>query len=419
MNTLVKLMLMSILTAGMMTLTACSSDDDVLNEAGCSSGAMMRPAAQTDRTVLVYLAGHNNLSNCLEKNVEQIKKGSKSMSSGTLLVFVRSQKSGKIPWLARIEKGQVKDSLSVKDLGISVNGNYACDPVMMGKVLKYAYSRYPAKEYGLVLGGHSTGWMIEEEPNTRAFGHDTGSSFSGNAKWINVPTMVRVLEQVPHLKFIFADCCNFMCLESMYELRNVADYIIGSPAEIPGSGAPYEEVVPDFFKNGTFYTSIINKYDAAQQGHLPLTVVKTSEMEQLASATRTALDIVQNKIGNDYAKTEGLIHYNYSGNNDITFHQEYTVFYDAGDFFLSQLPAQDYRQWKQALDRAVIEKRFAKQWVTCKIWRFFYTDFEMTKEKFHGVSMFVPQNPDGKYGKYYARYNQDIRQLQWYQTVGW
>ena len=54
--------------------------------------------APTDRTVLVYLAGHNNLSSDLEKNVRQIKEGSKAISDGTLLVFVRTMQSGVIPW---------------------------------------------------------------------------------------------------------------------------------------------------------------------------------------------------------------------------------------------------------------------------------------------------------------------------------
>ena len=49
---------------------------------------------------------------------------------------------------------------------------------------------------------------------------------------------------MPHLKFIMADCCNFMCLENLYELRDVCDYIIGSPAEIPAQGAPYYDIVP-------------------------------------------------------------------------------------------------------------------------------------------------------------------------------
>lgn len=61
---------------------------------------------------------------------------------GTLLIFVRTMQSGRTPWLARIENGEVKDSVSVDDLGIRVNGNYACDPAMMEPVLRYAYSHY-------------------------------------------------------------------------------------------------------------------------------------------------------------------------------------------------------------------------------------------------------------------------------------
>lgn len=421
MKNLAKMMLVSILTAGMMTLTACSSDDDMLDEEQYNADMANRGTTQADRTVLVYLAGYNNLSGNVEKNVCQLKNGSKNISNGTLLVFVRSQSSGKTPWLARIERGQVKDSLSVDDLGIRVNGNYACDPEMMGQVMKYAFSHYPAKEYGLVLGGHSTGWLIEEEPNksgTRAFGHDTGDYIYGEAKWINVPTMARLLEQGPHLTFLFADCCNFMCLETMYELRHVADYIIGAPSEIPGEGAPYEQMVPAFFEKTAFHTSIIDKYHAAQKGCLPLSVVKTSEMDQLADATRTAVEILKSKIGTGYANTEGLIHYNYSGCN-TTFHHEYNIFYDAGDLMRSQLSQSEYEQWKRALDRAVIEKRYAEQWTTWLTWRYVYADFEMTPEKYHGVSMFVPQDPTGEYGKYYAQYNKDIQQLKWYEAVGW
>ncbi len=38
----------------------------------------------------------------------------------------------------------------------------------------------------------------------------------------------------------------------------------------------------------------------------------------------------------------------------------------------------------------------------------------MTEEKFHGVSMFVPQNPSKGY---YARFNEDIKQMEWHQVV--
>ena len=416
-------MLMSILTIGtMMSFTACSSDDDMLMTAKSSETMNFNQYAAAERTVLVYLAGKNNLSQLLQTNLEQMKAGSRRIGNNTLLVFVRRDIQGEKPWLARISNGELTDSVSLDDMGIGTSNIQACNPELMEQVLRYAYSHYPANDYGLVLGGHSTGWLIEQEAcDTRAFGVDNGDGYtysSKNKRWINVPTIARVLEHVPHLKFIFADCCNFMCLETMYELRHATDYIIGSPAEIPAEGAPYEQIIPSLFEKNTFYSSIIDIYHRTRNGEVPLSAVKTSAMDQLASATRYALDIVQAKNGNGYADTQGLIHYGYSASS-IDFHQEYNLFYDAGDFFRSQLSESDYRLWKQALDEAVVEKRFAKQWRTCMTWHYTYSDFEMTEERYHGVSMYIPQDPNTEYGQYYAQNNEDIKQLKWYQSVGW
>ena len=419
---LVKTMLVSILTAGtMMSFTACSSDNEVLSEVNDNLQLNASRYAPAERTVLVYLAGKNNLSQSLQTNLEQMKAGSRNIiGNNTLLVFVRRDIQGEKPWLARISNGEVTDSVSLDDMGFGKSNMQACNPELMEQVMRYAFSHYPANEYGLVLGGHSTGWLIDEEPGqTRAFGVDNGDGYTysrKNKRWMNVPTMARVLERVPHLKFIFADCCNFMCLETMYELRNVTDYIIGSPAEIPAEGAPYEQIIPALFEKNTFCSSVIGIYYRAQNGELPLSAVKTSAIDQLANATRNALDMVQAKIGNGYADTQGLIHYGYSGSS-IQFHQEYNLFYDAGDFFRSQLSENDYLQWKQALDKTVIEKRFAKQWRTCMTWRYIYSDFEMTEEKYHGVSMYIPQDANTEYGIYYAQNNEDIKQLKWYQSV--
>ena len=418
---LVKTMLVSILTVGtMMSFTACSSDNEVLSEVNDNLQLNASRYAPAERTVLVYLAGKNNLSQALQTNLEQMKAGSRLIGNNTLLVFVRRDMQGEKPWLARVNNGELTDSVSLDDMGFGKSNMQACNPELMEQVMRYAFSHYPANEYGLVLGGHSTGWLIDEEPGqTRAFGVDNGDGYTysrKNKRWMNVPTMARVLERVPHLKFIFADCCNFMCLETMYELRNVTDYIIGSPAEIPAEGAPYEQIIPALFEKNTFCSSVIGIYYRTQNGELPLSAVKTSAIDQLASATRYALDMVQAKIGNGYADTQGLIHYGYSGSS-IQFHQEYNLFYDAGDFFRSQLSENDYLQWKQALDKTVIEKRFAKQWRTCMTWRYIYSDFEMTEEKYHGVSMYIPQDANTEYGIYYAQNNEDIKQLKWYQSV--
>jgi len=186
-------------------------------------------------------------------------------------------------------------------------------------VLKYAVSRYPAtRDYGLVLWGHSTGWLINSDSlaYTRAYGVDNGinSATIDVGKWMNVPTLARVLKKLPHMRFIFADCCMFMCLESLYELRDVADFIIGSPAEVPQDGAPYQTVVPAMFDYDNFATKIVDNYYVQKNGpnkdlDLPLTVVKTSEMEPLAKATRTALQAVKDFHGAEYNDTKDLIYY--------------------------------------------------------------------------------------------------------------
>ena len=85
--------------------------------------------------------------------------------------------------------------------------------------------------------------------------------------------------------------------------------MIDSPAEIPVPGAPYDQIVPDMFKDGDFYKTIIDKYYYSVGGELPLVAVKASEMENVAQATRNALVAVKENIGSGYADMTGLIHY--------------------------------------------------------------------------------------------------------------
>ena len=400
-------------------MTACSSNDDAFEPVQPSPKDHESRTVAQAKTVLVYMAGRNDLAGIVNVDLNEMKQGSKRLGNNdNLLVFVRRDKSEQLPWLARIKNGVVTDSVSLKDMGITSSDgeNRASDPVVMEGVMRYAFSHYPAADgnYGLVLWGHGSGWLMDNEVkrvNSRAFGVDKGEY--GRALWMNIPTMANILKGMPHLKFIMADCCNFMCLDVLYELRNVTDYIIGSPAEIPNQGAPYDEIVPDMFADGRFYTSIIDKYYKSVNGYLPLTAVQSSQMEQLAQATHQAMQAVQSNLNGDYADMTGLIHY-YHTDDDSDFHPEYNIFYDAGDFFLAHAPQDAYQQWKQSLDQAVVEHRNATIWSTDKVWFMKYSDFTVTDAKMHGVSMFVEQNPaKGNYTKY----NEDIKKMAWWNAI--
>ena len=382
-------------------LSACSKDDDE------------QKTPQT-RTVLVYMSGENNLLDYAEADLKEIMDASIQLTEDDqLLVWYDRAKKDELPWLARIVNGKLRDSVSIADMQISDKDDYSSDPHVFEKVLTYAYGHYPATQgYGLTLWGHASGWLKADSiAYSRAYGIDNGynstTSFSGF--WLNIPTISRVLEGQPHLDFILADCCNFMCLESIYELRSVTDYIVGSPAEIPDPGAPYATVVPEMFKRQNAAKGIMLKYADCYQDALPLSVAKTSEMDALAEATHDVLKAIYSRLGMEYPDMTGLIHY--YNESPGRFYPYYNIFYDAGDFVKQYATDEEYEQWKQVFDRVVVDKTIAKSWAVNKSWYVYYTDFEVTEQKFHGVSMFVPQDPN--YG-YYKRYNKDIKMMAWW-----
>ena len=387
----------------MALLTACNKDDEV-------------KTPQT-RTVLIYMSAENTLSPDSDSDLAEIKEGSQKLTDDDqLLVYYDRARKDELPWLARIVKGQLKDSVSIVDMQISDKDDYASDPHVMEKVLAYAYGHYPATQgYGLTLWGHASGWLKQDSiAYTRGYGVDNGlnSSSYDSGYWLNMPTLKRVLEKQPHLEFILADCCNFMCIESLYELRKVTDYIVGSPAEIPDRGAPYTTIVPEMFKHQDAVKGIIAKYAAEYPDYQPLSVVKTSEMEALAEATKSVLKAIYGRLESDYPDMSELIYYynDYSG----SYKPYYNIFYDAGDFVKKFATDGEYKQWKEALDRVVTDKVFSARWTTNKYWSTYYSAFTATEEKYHGVSMFVPQDPD--YGRYVVR-NEDIKMFEWWWKV--
>lgn len=401
-------------------LAACHKDDTEENE------------VKADRTVLVYISGECSLWDFIDDDLKEMKAGSQSIGDNNLLVYVDNATTGEIPWLARINKGQITDSVSFTEIAKVMNLDpaeslvkgdpYSSEAQVMEGVLRYAFQKFPSKnnDYGLVLWGHGSGWLIKDSisytamARQKAYGIDNGRNDKGysadNGKWLNIPSMAKLLSKLPHLSFIFCDCCNMMCLEVAYELRNVTDYLIGTPAEIPGVGAPYNTVVPAMFEKTTFWKSIVDYYFKQRAGgfDVPLSVIQTNGMENLANATKTVLKNSASKIGEGYPNTSGLIYYYY----DSSSHQ---VFFDANDFILKYADTNEYNSWKQVLDKTVIYKKMATSWMINKnSWPNYYGNyFTVTEEKYGGVSMFVPtyiqQTTD----------NKDIQQMQWYKAAGY
>lgn len=393
----------------------------VLIMASCSKDTLSGDSfviTPANQTVIVYMSAENNLTGVATTNLNQMIQGSSSLAdSSNLIVFVDSADKTKAPYILRIKDGKK----TVDPAYTTTEDFYASDPAKMKEILTWIMNRYPSDSYSLVLWGHSGGWMITKDSVAwtqtknavrREYGVDTGNNTEGNSgMWINLPSLATVLNSLPHkFKYILADCCNFQCVESAYELRNSADYIIGSPAEIPAAGAPYTQILPSLFSDkDDFYKELTDIY-YEQNGNnykVPMSVIKTSEMDNFAKATMSMIPYL---MGQDILRPDTLVYYLHA------YPSYRKIMYDMNDVMLHYAPnTEAYNKWKSALDKTVIYKRFASKWLAEEPYTLSSNEFNLTESKYGGISMFVPQKTYDTYG---LSYNSDIKKMSWYYAVG-
>lgn len=386
---------------GLLLLSACSNGD----------GEDSRHPAK--RTVIVYMAAENTLSGSAQSDINEMIQGVKSISKyDNLIVFVDRASSTEKPFIIHLQDNDKQPADTIRKYEQDF---YTSDPEKLKEVLGWVMTNYPANDYGLILWGHANGWVIMNDvaSSRRAIAVDNGKNIiSDKGLWLEIPSLRTALEALPHsFKFIFADCCNMQNIEVAYELKDVTDYLIASPAGIPGDGAPYDKIIPDLFNydDVQMYTKTCDDYYAKtdeENGHLPISAIRTGQMPQLAAATKTVLkDIYDTHTDID---TDGLIYYytyKVSDPNEKTM-------YDMNDFIRKYAEETDYNNWLNAFNAAVVYKKMSKKW---QVQGTLVFDFDVTEERFGGVSMFFPLE---RYEHTLIKYNKGIREMAWYHAVG-
>lgn len=378
---------------GIMLFASCNDDNDK------PSGELL------EKTVILYLTGDNNLSSNVEDNITALTAGSAGLGEKNKIV-VFTDNTGTRPMKLVICNGMVETQEEYD------SEFYMTSPTMMKTLLTSAMNDYKAKSYGLMLWGHSTGWLVETDTiRTRGYGYDdNGGSTAMTKIWINFPTIAGILESLPSkFDFIIGDCCLLQCAEVAYELRKCTNYIIGSPSETPEFGIPYKEIVPYMFSSSTdSYLKIADAItdqtyeDYGTKYNTPSSVIKTSEMETLAAATKKVIE--QGLLPSPLYTTKAIYYFKYNGMN---------IMYDMNNIFATNVDATAYNEWKKAFDAAVVYKKPSKRWITSYIWK---GDFTVTDDNYGGMSMYFPMDHYDNMTKY--RPNEDIKTTQWYKAAG-
>lgn len=388
-------------------LSACNNEEDKIKTVG-------------SRTVLVYMAAENSLSDnkdwdvnlpLPDADVSEMEAGAKSLPDNVnLILFWDSPKTNSK--LYRIDKSGRKE---IKDYGADL---VSTDISVLKRVLSDTESMYPAGEYAMVMWSHATGWQPENLTTTgaisRSFGQDTNSG--SLASQIDIPDLANALQGFPKFKYIMFDACFMQCIEVAYDLRNVTDYILGAPCEIPGTGAYYNKLVPAMFSSN-FVQDLVNNY------YQPYIEENKQNPTGGYGAVMAALDCSQ--VDNFTAVTKDVLpEYSADKSLDIDLLQTYIAYYnvfpwtkykispyyDIKGQMKQILSADDFQKWEAALNKLIVSKGTTDTFFTA------YSDSNITvdKDKFSGLAGYVPN----MYPKC-DLWDNLFRKTNWYEAAGW
>lgn len=258
-------------------------------------------------TILVYLAGDNNLDTEGVKDLAEMAKVGSNNDINVIAQFDRAGTKGTQRFYITKGGGYTRDS--IMNLGETNCG----DPEILIDFLKWGISTYPAEHYMAVLWNHGSGWkeddiynralklspertdispfeirkisraggrtgikrslfnttvdnIVKLEERQRAIAYDDGSKdFLDNKELKNALSSALQQSSVDKFDIIGFDACLMNMLEVGYQIKDSAKIAVGSEETEPGEGWPYDRILdalannPDM-KPAEFANTIVEEY---------------------------------------------------------------------------------------------------------------------------------------------------------------
>ena len=417
-----------------LTLTLC-----ITLLIGCNEDEEIQPdeKVQIRRTVLMYVSAQNSLGYKDFQTADsiEISKGHHFISDqDRLLVYMDDETRPRIYQYTAANARPTLLKLWDKDVNSS-------SPMVLENVLTWMKTNFPSEEYGMVMWSHSDGWLPStnkiygpSNASTYSFGIDVGED--GDMKYdqdgdgragaqMDIEDMRTAIQNSGiHFKYIFFDSCLMQNLEVGYTLRDVTDFLIAAPIQIPGCGANYTHMLEKGLFSHAEY-DIVNTYtEDATKGFndinneyydygIVISSIRTQALEALARTTAEVLSR-SSLLGKKSPNLSDILHY-----------QAYTSFYfyrphnyDALEAMKKILNEEDLEKFRSALNGAIVNKGATEKfWIGPSNYAMQTVDLE----NYCGVSMFIPQQIYEKNATIsaYGNLNEAFQSTSWYQAAGW
>ena len=393
------------------TLFAGCDYSDALEESDKSVLPQIKPFIKGDtvsRTLLVYIMAENSISSDLSRDFVEIKDGAYALSDDVrMFVYFDNSDAERMPALYQYHPyngGLIENVVYSFDEDVC-----SSDTVVLGQVLDVIFTDYPTRNFDLIMGSHADGWKRHNQrtaPN-RTIGIDNGkNSYSNDINTtIEMEELAALLERMPvKVDRLMFDACLMQGVEVAYALRNAADWIIASPAEIPAYGAPYDKVVPLFFDAYSDVEDIMYEYKKAYDNEyygVVLSAIRTSYLQEFADSTRRYAEKYF-----DIASPRNF--YNCTGYVPGGI----PAYYDMNSVMKKFLDESDYTQWKTVYDKVVPYVMVSNSKMVYSAiagGRIVYISSDCG-----AVSAYFPQDRVAN-----RRYNEDFKTTEWYKAAGW
>ena len=381
----------------------------------CCRGPEVKPdvvekGCTARKTLLVYMMAENSLNYYASLDVDEILQAVPSIPRDCrLFVYVDDSSFPQLTQYYRMTSGETGCS-RFQPFNTDVCSS---DTAALGTVLDFILKDYPTETLDLIMWSHGDGWLrgpLNSAPQ-RSIGIDNGKNSSSNkvTETIEVEELAALLEALPtKVDRLMFDACFMQCVESAYALRNAAEWIIASPAEIPGDGALYSTLVPDFFNSDgpeDIMDSYIKAYEAEPAGAV-LSAVHTGYMQNLADATYAYVI----KYFNSEKKREYTDVFSYLPGGRYNGSPAYPSYFDMNVVMKKYLTADEYIGWREVFDSAVAYVASSAKWYSAVCGR--VIGYEMSVGG--GMSMYMPQHYSRN-----EKFNSDFKTTEWYSAAGW
>ncbi|MDR1718294.1 MAG: hypothetical protein LBS20_20865 [Prevotella sp.] len=339
-----------------------------------------------NRVILVYLGGDNSLSDEVYEKIEVIRVGWDKENKGKLLIY--NDPSGASPQL--IEICTCHKENPIKEIIHTYDEENSADSKVFGRVINEVRTIYPASSYGLILFSHASGWLPQETLK------NPKSILIDNKREMDVTDFADAIPE-NYFDFIIFEACFMAGIEVAYELKDKADYILVSSAEIvsPGFTEIYKQSAISYLYESPadlkgFAQSAFNYFNS-QSGFLnsaTLSIIKTSELDALGN-------IIKKNYNRD----------NTVDINTIQHFDRYTyhLFFDFEDYFSSYLQTDMQRQeLSEAINSCIIYKAATFLFMDG------YNGFEIKKHS--GLTTYIQQEQ-------FPYLNTEYQKLKWYKKI--